>query len=140
MNAKETKMKSIKTGKELAEKIFSTLKEVPWLKINGYSACYLYQMTKDTKLDYIILESARNEPFDLFINDVKALVNIMQKSPRGRDIYAYRINGVEHIFKVPFLNKITGTFDWKDAVEQKPEVKYRLGTKRGSKFQIYAFK
>ena len=130
------KMKSIKNGKELAEKIFDTLKEVPWAKINGYSACYLHQLTKDSKLDYIILESARSEPFDLFINDVKALINVMEKSPRGREIYAYRISGKEIINKVPYLNKMSGAFDWKNAEEQKLAVKYKLPLKRNAKFSF----
>jgi hypothetical protein len=106
-------MKEIITSKQLARKIFESLKEMPWLKINGYSAYYLFELSDGSDRDYIILESARSEPFDLFVNDVKALVNIMKTSPRAREIYAYRINCEENILKIPLINKMTGAFEWK---------------------------
>jgi len=133
-------MKELITSKQLSRKVFEALKEVPWMKINGYSAYFLYELSDGCTRDYIILESARNEPFDIFVNDVKALVNIMQKSPRGRDIYAYRINGEEHILNMPYINKVSGSFEWKPVESfEKPKVNYRTGKRPNPKYHLYNY-
>jgi len=106
-------MKEIKNSQELTKRIFDLLKEVPWTKINGYSAYNLHQIAMgNSNIDFVIVESARNEPFDMFVNDVKAMVNIMERSPRGRTIYAYRINGTENILFNPIVNKLNSAFEW----------------------------
>lgn len=130
-------------SQQLAHKLFELLKEIPWVKINGYSAYYLYLIASHTEIDYLILESARNEPFDLFVNDVKALVNIIDKSPRRRDIYAYRLNGVEQIIKEPFINKNTISLEWnepakKNGKEKLKELK-RTVKKFDPKFNMFSY-
>jgi hypothetical protein len=133
-------MKELITSKQLSRKIFEVLKEVPWMKINGYSAYFLYELSDGSSRDYILLESARNEPFDIFVNDVKALVNIMRKSPRRREIYAYRLNGEEHVLYIPYINKVTGSFDWKLAeLIEKPKINYRAGKRPNPKVHLYSY-
>lgn len=133
-------MKELITSKQLSRLIFEALKEVPWMKVNGYSAYYLYELSDGSSRDYIVLESARNEPFDIFVNDVKALVNIMQKSPRGREIYAYRLNGEEHIAYVPYINKVTGAFAWRTIESlEKPKVNLRANKRPNPKEHLYSY-
>jgi hypothetical protein len=137
-------MKEISNSKELAIRVFELLKEVPWLKINGYSAYYLYLIASNSDIDYVILESARNEPFDMFVNDVKAMVNIMEKSPRGRTIFAYRINGVEKIFHHPIVNKINSSFEWypkETLAKEKPKgrIEKKTARKYNHKLRVYSY-
>ncbi len=137
-------MKEISNSQELANRVFELLKEVPWLKINGYSAYYLYLIASNADIDYVILESARNEPFDMFVNDVKAMVHIMERSPRGRTIFAYRINGVEKIFHHPIVNKINSSFEWHEKetlAKDKPKRKIEKKTvkKYNHKLSMYSY-
>ncbi len=121
-------------SQQLAHKLFELLKEIPWVKINGYSAYYLYLIASNTDIDYLILESARNEPFDLFVNDVKALVNIIEKSPRRRDIYAYRLNGTEQIIKEPFINKNTISLEWNESAKKNGKERFKVLKRTVKKF------
>ncbi|MCX7877886.1 MAG: hypothetical protein N2510_04495 [Ignavibacteria bacterium] len=104
-------IKEIKNGTELSKILFELMKESPWLKINCYSAYYLHKLASDRQLDFIMVQSTRDEPFDLFVNEVSSLLNLMLKNP-GREIYAYRIRGKDHILKYPLIDRKTSEFMW----------------------------
>lgn len=104
-------IKEIKNGTELSKLLFELMKESPWLKINCYTAYYLHKLTTDRQLDFIIVQSTRDEPFDLFVNEVSSLLNLMMKNP-GREVYAYRIKGKDNILKYPLIDRKTSEFIW----------------------------
>jgi hypothetical protein len=102
------------------------MKETPWLKINCYSAYYLHKLTSDKTLDFLMVQSSRNEPFDLFVNEVSSLLNLMLKNP-GREIYAYRIKCTDHILKIPVIDKKTSEFLWLNSNNNKLKHHIRQG-------------